>query len=228
MDFPSRFRFGHGSVSLPTMNAPILVAASLGLMAFGAGAVAVAEPQPQPRREGVCSFSGWSTDPDPRGLNVRAGPSATARILGTLPPPEPGEDVEVDFGATFDVVEARDGWFRIENARRWSQAGRGASTLPSGWISGRFVGFQLQTDKAFAAPDPASTVVVTSWEEDGGLSQFGYRHPTACHGEWVRLTVVGRDGRERQGWVRGVCGIQETTCDGVQGDLIAQRDWPGY
>ena len=208
------------------MKAPMILAvASLALPVPGGMA---AHSQAQAPRDGICSFSGWSTDPDPRGLNVRAGPSATARILGTLPPPEPGEDVEVDFGATFDVVEARDGWFRIENARRWSQAGQGASTLPSGWISGRFVGFQLQTDKAFAEPDPASAIVVTSWEEDGGLSQFGYRNPTACRGEWVRLTVVGRDGGERQGWVRGVCALQETTCDGVQGDLIAQRDWPGY
>src|SRR5688572_22661235 len=105
------------------MKAPILAVASLVLLAFSG--LAAAQPRPQPSRDGICSFSGWSTDPDPRGLNVRAGPSATARILGTLPPPEPGEDVEVDFGATFDVVEARDGWFRIENARRWSQAGQG-------------------------------------------------------------------------------------------------------
>ena len=76
------------------------------------------------------------------------------------------------------------------------------------------------TDKAFADPDPASPIVVTSWDEDGGLTQFGYRHPTACRGEWVRLTVVGQDRRERQGWVRGVCGLQETTCDGIRGDTI--------
>ena len=200
------------------MKAPIFAVAGLALLAVSG--LAAAQPQPQPPRDGICHFSGWSTDPDPRGLNVRAGPSTTARILGTLPPPESGEDVEVDFGATFDVVEARDGWFRIENARRWSQAGRGVSTLPSGWISGHFVGFQLVTDKAFAEPDPASLVVVTSWDEDGGLTQFNYRNPTTCRGEWVRLTVVGKDGRDRQGWVRGVCGLQETICDGVRGDTI--------
>ena len=175
-----------------------------------------------------CSFSGWSSDPDPRGLNVRAGPSATARIVGTLPPPEPGQDIEVDFGATFDVVESRGGWFRIENARRWSQVGDAASNLPSGWISGRYLTFQLQTDKAFAEPDPASPVVVSAWREDGGISPFAYRNPTECRGEWVRLTVAGRDGRQRQGWVRGICGIQETTCDGVHGDMIGEdvaRGW---
>ena len=70
--------------------------------------------------------------------------------------------------------------------------------------------------------------MLTSWDEDGTLMQFRYRHPTDCRGEWVRLTAIGRDGRERQGWVRGVCGIQETTCDGVRGDLIdadSNRGW---
>ena len=175
-----------------------------------------------------CTFSGWSSDIDPRGLNVRAGPSPTARIVGTLPPPEPGQDIEVDFGATFDVVESRNGWFRIENARRWSQAGSGPSTLPSGWISGRYLAFQLQTDKVFALPSPRSPVVLTSWDENGTLTQFRYRHPTDCRGEWVELTVIGRDGRERQGWVRGICGIQETTCDGVQGDLLDESEVRGW
>jgi hypothetical protein len=181
-------------------------------------------------RDGVCSFSGWSSDLDPRGLNVRAGPSATARIVGTLPPPEDHPDNETRFGATFDVVESRDGWFRIENARRWSQEGRGPSNLPSGWISGRYLGFHLQTDKAFAEPDPASPVVAISWEEDGGIMPFAYRQPSDCRGEWVRLTVAGRDGRARQGWARGVCGIQETSCDGVPGDLVTDdpsRGWRG-
>ena len=175
-----------------------------------------------------CNFSGWSSDPDPRGLNVRAGPSPTARIVGTLPPPERGEDVEVDFGATFDVVGSHDGWFLIENARRWSQQGRGPSNLPSGWISGRYLAFQLQTDKVFESFDPGSRVILTSWEDNGTLMQFGYRQPTECLNEWVRLTVIGRDGREQQGWVRGICGIQETTCDGVRGDLLSADEARGW
>ena len=61
----------------------------------------------------------------------------------------------------------------------------------SGWISGRYLTFQLQTDKAFAAPDPPSPTVLTSWRDNGTLTQFNYRNPTECRGEWVRLTVVG-------------------------------------
>jgi hypothetical protein len=175
-----------------------------------------------------CHFSGWSSDLDPNGLNVRAGPSANARIVGTLPPPETHPDNETLFGVTFDVVGTRDGWFLIENARRWSDAGRGPSTLPSGWISGRYLAFQLQTDKVFAAPSPNAPVLLASWDDNGTLTQFRYRHPTDCNGEWVRLTAIGPDGRERQGWVRGICGIQETTCDGVHGDLLEEGEARGW
>ena len=186
--------------------------------------------QPAPAPSAACGFSGWSSDPDPRGLNVRAEPSANARVLGTLPPPEDHPDNETAFGATFDVLESRDGWFRIRNARRWSQEGRDPSTLPSGWISGRYLAFQLLTDKVFEAPDPASRLVLTSEMVEGTLTQFRYRRPTECRGEWVRLTVTGQDGRDRQGWVRGIGGIQETTCDGVEGDLLEEsenRGWTG-
>ena len=207
-----------GTVSAQPSNETSTNAAATAPAAPPAGAAA---------RDGVCAFSGWSSDPDPRGLNVRAEPSGTARIVGTLPPPEPGEDIEVDFGTTFDVVGSRDGWFRIENAHRWSQQG-GPSRLPSGWISGRYLTFQLQTDKVFEAPDPGSRVVLTSWDDNGTLMQFRYRHPTECRGEWVRLTVVDRAGRERQGWVRGICGIQETTCDGVRGDLLSADEARGW
>ena len=196
--------------------------------AANSAAPATAQAKASAPQTGVCAFSGWSSDLDPHGLNVRAGPSSTARVVGTLPPPEDHPDNETQFGATFDVVEARDGWFRIENARRWSQEGSGPSTLPSGWISGRYLHFQLMTDKAFAAPDPSSPVVLTSWDDSGTLTQFGYRNPTSCSGEWVRLTVVDRNGRERQGWVRGICGIQETTCDGVRGDLLSSDEARGW
>jgi hypothetical protein len=183
-----------------------------------------------PAPSAACSFSGWSSDLDPRGLNVRAGPSANDRIVGVLPPPEDHPDNETAFGTTFDVLESRNGWFRIRNAHRWSDAAGSTSRLPEGWISGRYLTFQLMTDKVFAEPRADAPVVLTSWDEDGTLMQFRYRSPTECRGEWVRLTVIGRDGHERQGWVRGICGIQETTCDGVRGDLLNEdtnRGWNG-
>ena len=34
-----------------------------------------------------CSISAWSTDRDPTGLNVRAGPGIEHSVIGRLPPP---------------------------------------------------------------------------------------------------------------------------------------------
>lgn len=169
----------------------------------------------------ACSISGWSIDPDPAGLNVRAGPSPTARIVGRLPAPEMIEGERRFVG--FDVLESRNGWFRIANAVRWSGDYGRPSTLPAGWISGRYLDFAVQSDIAFALPDPTSPVVARAWQDARGFQPLATRHPVECRGEWVRLSVAGRDRRERQGWVRGICGIQETTCDGVRGDFLPGR-----
>ncbi|HEX8642068.1 MAG TPA: SH3 domain-containing protein [Allosphingosinicella sp.] len=204
-----------------------LLGCSVVALGLSAALAAAAQSDARPPRDGACEFSGWSGDPDPAGLNVRSGPSATAPVVGRLPPPQRIEGR--DFATGFDVVEARGGWFRVENARRWDDDGSRPANLPSGWISGRFLQFQLGTDKAFAEPDTASAVVATSWRDRRGeRHELGYRNPTACRGEWVRLTVTGHDGRPREAWVRGLCGMQETTCDGVPGDLIDYDDLPQH
>jgi hypothetical protein len=165
---------------------------------------------------------GWSTDGDPAGLNVRAAPSVEAPVVGVLPPPAYSPEFDRVMAVTFDVIETRGGWFRIANAYRADDNASQASTLPSGWISGRHVGFALQTDVAFAEPDPRSAVVAAAWmDSDGALRLFEYRHPTECRGEWVRLRVTGHDRIERQAWARGVCNGQETSCDGARGDDLA-------
>ena len=209
------------------MTYRFLASALAALALTGATAAAAQPAAPEPARDGICEFSGWSGDPDPAGLNVRAAPSADAPIVGRLPPPERIEGR--DFATGFDVVEARNGWFRIVNARRWDDDGSRPSNLPSGWISGRYLDFALQTDRAYAAPDPGSAVVATSWRDrNDERHDLAVENATACRGEWIRLTVTGHDRRPREAWVRGVCGMQETTCDGVPGDLIDYDDLPRH
>jgi hypothetical protein len=197
-------------------------AALLSLLALPA--LAFASPGRADERGQSCRFEGWIESADPAALEVRAAPSPGAALVGRLPPPERDEDYA--FGTEFRVVEARGGWFRIEDAYRWSQGRDMPSTLPEGWIPGSALDFALQTDKAFEAPDPRSRVVATSWQAADGAHTFTYRLPSDCRGEWVRLLVTGRDGREQQAWVRGVCGMQATTCDGMQGDPIPPDDLP--
>jgi hypothetical protein len=177
---------------------------------------------PVPAETACAIRGGWSTDGDPAGLNVRAQPSAGAPIVGILPPPEYSPEFDRVMAVTFDVIETRDDWFRIANAYRADDDAGQPSTLPSGWISGRHVGFELQTDLAFVAPDPRSAVVAAAWmDSDGAFRRFEYRHPTECRGEWVRLKVTGHDRIEREAWARGVCNGQETSCDGARGDDLA-------
>lgn len=201
------------------------VLALSGLIAFPSSA----EPLPPPFTEGrdTCAFEAWVTDEDPNGLNVRAGPSANARIVGTLPPMEMDPDFERKIGAGIKVLESRNGWFRIGDPG-WSRNIGPDPDGPKGWIHGRYIHFAIQTDKAFAQPDPGSPAVATAWRDKDGGHEIGYRHPRECRGEWVRLLVKGHDGREKLGWVRGLCAIQETTCDGVAGDLMKYEDMPAY
>lgn len=186
---------------------------------------AVAAPGLAEERGHRCRFEGWADDANMAGVEVRAGPSATARLVGRLPPPV--TDGEYAFGVGFRVVEARNGWFRIQAPRPWSEDETPPpANLPTGWIEGRSLDFALQTDKAFAAPNPRAAVVATSWQASDGAHTFDYRLPSDCRGEWVRLLVTGHDRREQVAWARGVCGIQTTTCDGMQGDSIPPDDLP--
>ena len=178
-------------------------------------------------KDGPCAFEGWVIDEDPKGLNVRAGPSAQAPIVGTLPPMAWDPDLERMMGAGVKVLESRNGWFRIGDPG-WRKNLGGNPNGPKGWIHGRYLDFAIQTDKAFAEPDPNSPAVATAWRDKHGVRQIGYRHPRECRGEWVRLLVKGHDGRETLGWLRGTCAIEETTCDGVVGDLMKYEDIPEY
>ncbi len=178
-------------------------------------------------KDGPCAFEGWVIDEDPKGLNVRAAPSAKARAVGTLPPMAWDPDLERKMGAGVRVLESRNGWFRIGDPG-WSRNIGPDPGGPKGWIHGRYLDFAIQTDKAFAEPDPNSPAVATAWRDKDGGHQIGYRHPTECRGEWVRLLVKGHDGREKLGWLRGTCAIQETTCDGVVGDLMKYEDMPEH
>ena len=49
-----------------------------------------------------CNVRVWVSDPDPKGLNVRAEPKAKSKVLGTLP-----NSTEIT------LVSSKNGWFRF-------------------------------------------------------------------------------------------------------------------
>ncbi|HEX8525459.1 hypothetical protein [Allosphingosinicella sp.] len=190
------------------MRSLFLVAASAALASAAASEPAPADP-PQAVR---CTVSGIVASEGP--VVVRTAPGPASPAAGTLPPPDP--QAELDRPASFNIAEARGGWFRVENAAPWSMSPLERPGL-SGWISGRDVGFSLQTHMGFAEPDPASAVRYRSrhMNEPDTLAALD------CRGEWVKL-LFSEGGELRQGWFRGVCDNPDTSCDMPPGD--AYRD----
>jgi hypothetical protein len=182
----------------------LLIPAAAALASAGAAASASGSLAEDGSR---CTVAGFVAADGPAEL--RSGPGRTFPVSGVIPTRDP--DAEMDRPAHFDAVEARDGWFRVENAAPWSaeEAVQGVS----GWLDGREVGFSLQTHIGLAEPDPASEIRWRSrtMEEPETVAALD------CRGEWVKLLF--RDaGETREGWFRGVCGNPDTSCDMPPGD----------
>jgi hypothetical protein len=183
-----------------------------------------------PAAQTSCSLEGWAVDRDPRGLNVRAAPSAQARVLGTLPPLSVDED-RADFGIPFRITASRAGWLRIEGAHD-DPARSGVPARPtyagSGWISGGFVRFKVQSAHGHRAADAASERIV-DLGDDALTDMAALTRVLACSGSWALVEFVQEKRRDpatqalrdeadrapRRAWFRGVCANQETTCDSV-------------
>lgn len=166
----------------------------------------------------------------PGARDVYAEPDKSSKRLGQIlgiPPSEEGRPVP------FEVLDSRDGWLLIEGAAddpdlsgvdRPMYHGRG-------WIRGEGVGVSAQAEQVFAKPDFDSQIVA----EGGWFDGIPPIRIMGCDGSWVharwpmprspdnRFTyrpeaVVSRDPVVIEGWVTGICGIMETTCDGLDGN----------
>ncbi len=177
-------------------------------------------------KRSLCNFGAWSSDTDPKGLNVRSGPFPDAPIVGTLPPPESsaesGDDTK--FATEFHVAEAQNGWFRIENAKRWAESISNRPgqyrALPSGWISGKKIYVTIYSETGFSAADVIKSKIL--WRGDWGDLQTKMTGMSDCKGEWAKVTYRTASG-ENSAWFRGICAIQETTC-GASWDSAKEVD----
>lgn len=187
-----------------------------------------------------CHFGAFVAERDPAGLNVRAAPQASSRVLGRLPPtfvePSSGYGVRVEV----DVVGARDGWFLIRNARDNEMLTERAPRplfKGEGWVSGNKLTVKSQADVGRAAPDPnAPALVRLGDDETFDSDEFIEGSRLAdCRGHWALVELAERrlprslaqrlkvepaaragspQGRLRA-WVDRICGIQETSCTGL-------------
>lgn len=177
-----------------------------------AAATSFAQPPAPIRPQRICTVSGFASGGE--AVPVWSEPFIGSEPVGVLPAPDPHDEMGGRMAAEFGVAEARGGWFRIENGGQWL-ADHSNPPPPgiSGWISGRHVRFALQTHMGFAEPNPRSAIRYRSRDGDEPDALVSLD----CRGEWVKL-LFSQDGEVREGWFRGVCANQETSCDMPPGD----------
>ena len=173
----------------------------------------------QPPPVSACHIEGWSIDPDPTGLRVRAGPDKAAREIGRLPAFVRSDDG--DYGPGFAVTGARGGWLRIAHASdAWRPSDLPRRTVFSGegWVHGSRVRLGIQSGQGFAGPGGGGRPVVDigrNWISDYGV----IGGVLDCNGAWVKVAYAVPAGKAARGarrgaaWFTATCGDQRTTCD---------------
>lgn len=174
---------------------------------------------PVPAGWAKCTLGGWTNNAIAEDIVVRAGPAVTARSLGRLP--TIGADYE--YSVTFRIIGARNGWLRISGASDDYNLNEGKPARPvyrgTGWIPADSARFAVQSQYGYDRPDATGSPVI-------GLDDWPrIERILSCDGEWALLDVdVGpreqmepampiEQGKTGRGWFRGVCAIEETTCD---------------
>jgi len=187
-----------------------------------------------------CRFGAFVQEDDPAGLNVRATPSPSGRVLGTLPRSvRPADNPDFIVRIELDVLGQDGGWFHVRHARdNPALTSRPARPVFSGdgWVSGRKLTVKSQATRGHASPDAASPTVL-ALRDGGGLDNDAFvavTHLLGCHGKWalieldasrlpadlrsnLKLSPGGPPGAtpaHPRAWVDRLCSVQETSCDG--------------
>ncbi|HUB84544.1 MAG TPA: SH3 domain-containing protein [Rhizomicrobium sp.] len=167
-----------------------------------------------------CDLSGYVNDPDPKGTNLRSGPSVTAPVIGHLPPQHDDPDAQTNIGAEFTIIGSKDGWLEIENATDgpFNKDPTFRFKGPA-WISGALVDFTIGSNKMYSAPSYKSSVV-TALSGDGpdgawGPDSFGVKRVYGCSGHFADISGVTptKIKKTYRGWIGQTCSNQVTTCD---------------
>lgn len=187
-------------------NAKLLLGLiALAQLASPAASIAAAAPA-------RCAIYAHLSDPDPRGTNVRAGPSASAAVVMRLP-----HSVKMDgddYVPEVTIVGFSQGWAQVRDAK-FADYGSGADRLlfkGPGWIAGSLLSATLNHMEIRSAPNESAPVVARLMGEDWGPDSVQVLAIEDCIGDYAKVRAKLPGGRQVTGWADGLCSNQVTTC----------------
>lgn len=171
-------------------------------------------------QEKTCNMGAFVIETDPKGLNVRAEPNASAKILGTIPPMRKEKDGTYQVMPEVSVTGAQNGWFKIKEARdNESLMKELVGTKPrkmfngEGWVHGSKLTVKSQANRGYEKPDPKSSVIARRDEGSfDGADDFLSFQLKDCQGSWARVQDK-RLKSKNQFWLDSICALQETSCN---------------
>lgn len=198
------------------MRYALLIAAAF----IAAPAFAATAPKVDTSGATSCSVGGYLTDKDPKGTNVRSGPSATAPVIGHLPPETVDRSAGDSFAVEFTIIGSKNGWMLIKDAKTGQYGDKPEKTVYAGpgWISGALVGFTIGTSSLRSGPSSTDKPIAKLSDRDKGYGpdSFVVKRVYECRGSAVDVTIVlvtDPKAKPIRGWSRHVCSNQVTTCD---------------
>ena len=148
----------------------------------------------QPSAVIPCSITAYAVDQDPKGLNVRAGPSGGARVIKRVS----NDDIGV-----VAIRGFRDGWFRV--SRIDAVEADDILFRGDGWVHRSLLHLDVAAadQNLYAAPSPRARRVRKLAGDQPGVTLVG------CKGDWAQVRVDGA-----LGWLSpaGQCSNARTTC----------------
>lgn len=146
-----------------------------------------------------CVRSGWVTDKDPKGTNIRDAPGLKGKVIGTIPKAKDDGEQSI-----VDVIGYSNGWLKI----RLAESVDGTTFFKGvGWISAKKVTANVETNTGKRAPlyssPRKSSEKVATIPNDTLINIVGFD----CFG--FKVAYKGRTG-----WLSAddACGNPVTTC----------------
>jgi SH3-like domain-containing protein len=191
-----------------------------------AAALALLPAAAQAQAEHTCAMNAYINDEDPKGVNVRAGPSNQAKIVQVI---KRGDTM-------VSIVAEANGWFRINQVMPID----GEDRKLAGWLHGSRLAAGLMIMQAGKAEerlleepsDRSKTLLLLRWEpgEDGSKQELSAELPwgkrevidykkikgaadaklLACMNGYAKVRV-----HRYEGWLKTdrLCGSPVTTCN---------------